>query len=98
LKRKSSAYFGLLPETEIAPNIQEQVQEQVKFNDLLNKSINELNLSKRPYNVLAALKITTLEELVQYSAKELLSFRPFGVKCLEEVEAALALYNLTLQK
>jgi DNA-directed RNA polymerase subunit alpha len=46
-------------------------------------------LSVRAYNCLKAAKINSLEELVQFNKNELLKFRNFGKKSLDEIEALL---------
>lgn len=64
---------------------------------LLSKPLSELELSVRSRKCMARLGITTLGELVNKTADELLSTRNFGVTSLNEVRQRLAEYNLTLR-
>lgn len=56
---------------------------------LLHTNLEDLDLSVRAYNCLKAAKINSLEELVQFNKNELLKFRNFGKKSLDEIEALL---------
>ena len=56
---------------------------------LLKTSLEDLDLSVRAYNCLKAAKINSLGEMVQYETHELLKFRNFGKKSLEEIEELL---------
>jgi len=56
---------------------------------LLSTNLEDLDLSVRAYNCLKAAKINSLEELVQFNKNELLKFRNFGKKSLDEIEALL---------
>lgn len=68
-------------------------QEQV----MLNKSIADMNLSVRARKCMSRLGITTMAELVQRTADELLSSRNFGVTSLNEVRSKLSEMNLKLR-
>jgi DNA-directed RNA polymerase subunit alpha len=59
-------------------------------------NVNELELSVRCSNCLAAAKIETIGELVAKSDNEMLKYRNFGKKSLEEINALLEKYNLSL--
>ena len=66
------------------------VDEQVlHMRKLLGTNLEDLDLSVRAYNCLKAAKINSLEELVQFNKNELLKFRNFGKKSLDEIEALL---------
>lgn len=54
-----------------------------------NLSIEELQLSVRPYNCLKKAQIKTIGDLLKYSPKQLLQLRNFGKKSSEEVFSAL---------
>jgi DNA-directed RNA polymerase subunit alpha len=56
---------------------------------LLKTSLEDLELSVRAYNCLKAAKINTLGELVEKDIPELLKFRNFGNKSLEEIQQLL---------
>ena len=56
---------------------------------LLDKSIEELELSVRSFNCLEAASIKTIRDLVQKSESEMLKYRNFGRKSLSEIKAIL---------
>ncbi len=56
---------------------------------LLNRSIEELELSVRSFNCLEAAQIKTIRDLVQKSESEMLKYRNFGRKSLSEIKAIL---------
>ena len=62
----------------------------------LEMNVNELELSVRCSNCLAAAKIEKISELVSKSDNEMLKYRNFGKKSLEEVTALLEKYGLNL--
>lgn len=64
---------------------------------VLSKPISELNLSVRARKCMARLGLTTVGELVQRSADDLLASRNFGVTSLNEVRAKLTEINLKLR-
>jgi len=63
----------------------------------LGKPVSELNLSVRARKCMHRLSITTLGELVQRTADELLEAKNFGMTSLTEVRDRLAQYNLKLR-
>lgn len=60
----------------------------------LDKTVNELELSVRAANCLRSANIKTISELVQKSEAEMLKYRNFGKKSLEEIRAVLVSMNL----
>jgi DNA-directed RNA polymerase subunit alpha len=56
---------------------------------LLDKSIEELELSVRSFNCLEAAQIKTIRDLVQKSESEMLKYRNFGRKSLSEIKVIL---------
>lgn len=60
-----------------------------KIRELLQKPVDELELSVRSSNCLKAGKINTIGDLVQKSQTEMLKFRNFGRKSLQELETIL---------
>lgn len=64
--------------------------------DLLNRSIDMLELSVRAKNCLDSENVTTLRDLVQMSEPELLKVRNFGKTSLKEVKNKLTALGLTL--
>lgn len=70
-------------------------EESQRVAALLKMPVEELELSVRSANCLKAANINTLEDLVQKSETEMLKFRNFGRKSLNELNAILD--NLGLQ-
>jgi len=64
---------------------------------VLNKPVSELNLSVRARKCMNRLNITTLGELIQRTADELLEAKNFGMTSLAEVRERLAQHNLKLR-
>jgi DNA-directed RNA polymerase subunit alpha len=60
-------------------------EEQMKLIDLLNHSVEELELSVRSSNCLRDAGIKTLGDLVRKSEAEMLKYRNFGRKSLQEL-------------
>ncbi len=71
----------------------EETEEMRKY---LDKSVNELELSVRAANCLRAANIKSLAELVQKTEPEMLKYRNFGRKSLDEIKAVLKTMNLHL--
>lgn len=61
---------------------------------VLDKSIEELELSVRSFNCLEAAGIKTIADLVQKTESEMLKYRNFGRKSLSEIKAILKSYGL----
>ena len=66
-----------------------------KMHEILNRSVEELELSVRSYNCLKNANIQTIGDLVQKSEGEMLRTKNFGRKSLNEIKEILA--NLGLQ-
>src|SRR5581483_841053 len=64
---------------------------------VLNKPVSELNLSVRDRKCMNRLNITTLGELIQRTADELLEAKNFGMTSLNEVRERLQQHNLKLR-
>lgn len=64
---------------------------------LANMSIDELELSVRSYNCLKRAGINTINELSSKTAEEMMKVRNLGRKSLDEVEAKLSRFGLTLK-
>lgn len=62
----------------------------------LNISVNEIELSVRAANCLNNANITTVGELAQKTEQEMLKYRNFGKKSLNEIKQKLAELGLTL--
>ena len=79
-------------EIEIKP----QDDEKAKLKKLLNMSVNEIELSVRAANCLNNANITTVGKLAMKSEQEMLKYRNFGKKSLNEIKEKLTGLNLTL--
>ncbi len=67
-----------------------------RMEKILNMNVNELELTVRCSNCLTAAKIEKIHELVSKTENEMLKYRNFGKKSLEEVKNVLEKYDLTL--
>lgn len=65
-------------------------------NEVLNRPVSELELSVRAANCLKNAKIGTLAELVRKTEDELLTYKNFGKKSLEEIKDKLKEMGLSL--
>lgn len=70
------------PEFEEEVEIDEEIE---RLKELLNTSVEELELSVRSQNCLRLAKINTLGDLIQKSEAEMLKYRNFGRKSLSEM-------------
>jgi DNA-directed RNA polymerase subunit alpha len=73
-----------------------QSQENQKLKKLLNMSVNEIELSVRAANCLNNANITTVGQLAQKSENEMLKYRNFGKKSLNEIKDKLHQLGLSL--
>jgi DNA-directed RNA polymerase subunit alpha len=64
--------------------------------EVLNRSVEELELSVRSYNCLKNANIQTIGELVQKTEAEMLRTKNFGRKSLNEIKEILANMGLSL--
>ncbi len=71
-------------------------EEQNKLRKLLNMSVNEIELSVRAANCLNNANITTVGELAMKSEQEMLKYRNFGKKSLNEIKDKLEALGLSL--
>jgi DNA-directed RNA polymerase subunit alpha len=74
---------------------EEEDEETSRIRTLLKTRVDELELSVRSSNCLRAANIQTLEDLVRRSESEMLKFRNFGRKSLNELNAILAELGLS---
>jgi DNA-directed RNA polymerase subunit alpha len=85
-------HFGLFINFEEEPQEVEEVTEDeeiARIRALIEKSVEELELSVRSSNCLRAADIKTLGQLVQKSEAEMLKYRNFGRKSLREIADVL---------
>ena len=73
-----------------------QDDEKAKMKKLLNMSVNEIELSVRAANCLNNANITTVGQLAMKTEAEMLKYRNFGKKSLNEIKEKLAALNLSL--
>ena len=73
-----------------------QDDEKAKLKKLLNMSVNEIELSVRAANCLNNANITTVGQLAMKTEAEMLKYRNFGKKSLNEIKEKLAALGLTL--
>ncbi len=71
-------------------------QENAKLKKLLNMSVNEIELSVRAANCLNNANITTVGQLAQKTEAEMLKYRNFGKKSLNEIKDKLQQLGLGL--
>jgi DNA-directed RNA polymerase subunit alpha len=76
--------------------VDKQDEEKTKLKKLLNMSVNEIELSVRAANCLNNANITTVGQLAMKSEQEMLKYRNFGKKSLNEIKEKLAGLGLTL--
>jgi DNA-directed RNA polymerase subunit alpha len=81
---------------EFEEEIKPQDDEKAKLKKLLNMSVNEIELSVRAANCLNNANITTVGQLAMKTEQEMLKYRNFGKKSLNEIKEKLAGLGLTL--
>lgn len=78
--------FDIEPEEEEPEEVDEEV---LQIRKLLKMPVDELELSVRSYNCLMAANIKTIGDLVKRDESEMLKFRNFGRKSLQELTKIL---------
>jgi DNA-directed RNA polymerase subunit alpha len=87
-------FSGIDQEIEMAE--EEEVDEEIlRIRNLLKMRVDELELSVRSSNCLHAANIVTLEDLVRKSESEMLKYRNFGRKSLNELNGILSELGLS---
>ena len=94
LKDHMSIFINFEEVPEQAEEISERGMD--KMNEVLNRSVEELELSVRSYNCLKNANIQTIGELVQKTEAEMLRTKNFGRKSLNEIKEILANMGLSL--
>jgi DNA-directed RNA polymerase subunit alpha len=87
--------FSDFDETYIEP-VEEINEEKLQREKYLSKPVAELELSVRSANCLEAARITTIRDLVIRSEQEMLKYRNFGRKSLNEIKDIVASMGLSL--
>ncbi len=94
LKDHTTIFINVEEETELEQAPQEKPAPI--YNENLDRSVEELELSVRSYNCLKNANITTIRELVQKSEQEMLKTKNFGRKSLNEIKEILSAMGLSL--
>ena len=81
---------------EFEETVDKQDDEKMKLKKLLNMSVNEIELSVRAANCLNNANITTVGQLAMKSEAEMLKYRNFGKKSLNEIKDKLTALGLAL--
>ncbi len=76
--------------------VEKQDDEKSKLKKLLNMSVNEIELSVRAANCLNNANITTVGQLAMKTEQEMLKYRNFGKKSLNEIKEKLSALGLSL--
>ncbi len=85
-------HFLLFKEIRKPSDLAKDNHDRDKMNEILNRSVEELELSVRSSNCLKASNIEDLADLIQKSESELLKYRNFGRKSLKEIKEAMDKY------
>ncbi len=83
-------------EIEFEDKKKEANEEQNRLRKLLNMSVNEIELSVRAANCLNNANILTVGELARKTEAEMLKYRNFGKKSLNEIKSKLEQLGLSL--
>jgi DNA-directed RNA polymerase subunit alpha len=75
--------------------VNKEAEEREKLRVLVNTSVNEIELSVRAANCLNAANIATVGELCSKTESDMLKYRNFGRKSLDEIKMKLAELNLS---
>jgi DNA-directed RNA polymerase subunit alpha len=76
--------------------VDKQDEEKSKLKKLLNMSVNEIELSVRAANCLNNANITSVGQLAMKTESEMLKYRNFGKKSLNEIKDKLTALGLSL--
>ena len=77
-------------------HVDDQAPPPAPYNEHLDRSVDELELSVRSYNCLKNADIKTIRDLVQRSEGEMLKTKNFGRKSLNEIKEILSEMGLGL--
>jgi DNA-directed RNA polymerase subunit alpha len=81
---------------DVAEPVEEPAERAInQMNEVLNRSVEELELSVRSYNCLKNANIQTIGDLVQKTEAEMLRTKNFGRKSLNEIKEILGSLNLS---
>ena len=95
-------HFGLFTddnkislENTVEPESKELDEESLRMRHILLTKLSDMGLSVRAYNCLKAADIDTFADLVSYSRSELMKFRNFGRKSLNEIDVLVEKMKLS---
>src|SRR5437588_349158 len=94
LKDHMSIFINFEEVAEASEEVSERGMD--KMGEVLNRSVEELELSVRSYNCLKNANIQTIGELVQKTEAEMLRTKNFGRKSLNEIKEILGTIGLSL--
>jgi len=94
---QKSLHLGMELEGKQLPTEETAEQEAAEDRGLMNKSVDELQLSVRARKCLQKLNLHGVGELVRTTEAELLGCKNFGVTSLNEIKKALANFGLSLR-
>ncbi|MGD8718260.1 MAG: DNA-directed RNA polymerase subunit alpha [Candidatus Zixiibacteriota bacterium] len=83
-------------ETKRPPEREREDEERARLRELLTRNVNELELSVRAVNCLEMADIRTIKDLVVKTDAEMLKYRNFGRKSLNEIKEVLTAMGLSL--
>jgi len=95
IKDHMQIFISFEEEPELAEADSEEAA-RMTFNENLDRSVDELELSVRSYNCLKNADIRTIRELVQKSEPDMLKTKNFGRKSLNEIKEILSSMGLHL--
>ena len=81
---------------EVVDGKKQVADERERLREMLNMSVNEIELSVRAANCLNNANISTVGELVSKTEADMLKYRNFGKKSLTEIKAKLVSMGLSL--
>lgn len=90
--------FEIFIDFETAPEIETEAVdvERERLREILSRGVDELELSVRAVNCLETAEITTIGDLVKKTDQEMLKYRNFGRKSLNEIKEVLSEMGLAL--
>lgn len=96
---KDFSFFNKLPEMQFPPEKEVEVDEVTvdEGRQVLQKTIEELDLTLRSFNCLKRAGFNTVEDIVKNSEAELKKIKNFGKKSLDEVKAKVESLGLEIQ-
>ncbi|MCF7740534.1 MAG: DNA-directed RNA polymerase subunit alpha [Candidatus Marinimicrobia bacterium] len=89
LLQKYFSIFSTIQSQPVDYKRRDESEEKRKKRKLLKKNVDEMELSVRAHNCLSANEIKTIGDLVQRTENEMLEFKNFGRKSLQELQDKL---------